>query len=67
MHRGGLAQVTVTMEDAHRGTIRVGRKRLLDIVTDGGQKLAEYKEKKGEPVTVSADELLNALRKLLAG
>ena len=65
MHDGGLEQVTITMKDKHRGTIKLGKKRLLDIVTDGSEKLAEYKEKKGESVTVNAEELMNALNRLL--
>ena len=66
MNEGGLEKVTITMKDKNRGTIKLGNKRLLDIVTAGEEKLAEYKEKHGDAVTVSARELQLALSKLMS-
>ena len=66
MYDGGLEQVTITMTDRHRGMIKLGNKRLLDIVTSDNESLAVFKEKGGGSVKVRADDLLNALKKLTA-
>ena len=66
MTEGGLEEVTITATDEHQSIVRVGRMHLMDIITAGDRPVIVYKEKRGDTVKFSADELITAILRLVS-
>ena len=66
MREGGLEQVTITATGEHQSVVRVGRMHLMDIITAGDRPVIVYKEKRGDTVKFSADELITAILRLVS-
>ena len=63
---GGLAEVSAVRSGNGRRTIRLGNARLADIVTNGKQKILEFKGSKRDPVRADVQELLEVLDRLVS-
>ena len=66
MREGGLEEVTITAAGEHQSVVRVGRMHLMDIITAGDRPVIVYKEKRGDTVKFSADELITAIQRLVS-
>ena len=58
MYDGGLQKVTITRQDDHTASIKIGEDKLLEIEFNQGRKVAVHKRKKEKPVAVDAQELI---------
>lgn len=65
MYDGGLQKVTITRQDDHTASNKIGEDKLLDIEYNRDRKVDVHKRKKEKPIAVDAQELMNALGTLL--
>jgi len=66
MYTGGLLNVTVDRLDEHKASIKFGEEKLLEIEINRDRKVAVHKRKKEKPIAVDAQELIKALKAILA-
>ena len=66
-HEGGYEEVKIVQLDACRSSVRIGDKRLFDLVYVGNELFAEYKPGKKKPIQANARELITQLIQRLDG
>lgn len=66
-NEGGYAECKIVQLDACRSSVRIGDKRLFDLVCVGNELFAEYKPGKKKAIQANARDLIAQLARRLAG